>query len=244
VSWKTNLAAVATLVAEPTRATILDALMAGEPLASGELARRAEIAPSTASGHLARLLEGGLVTYQTCGCERRYQLASLEVAEALESLARVARPPSIRSLRAADRERALRLARLCYDHLAGQLGVALTDALVEGSLIGPGDGTFALTARGDERLRAIGVDLDRARTMRRPFARACLDWSERRPHLAGALGAVIADALLAQRLIVRRAHDRAVMVTPQGRATLHELGVELPPDDRTHPVRRHQWCAA
>jgi len=215
------------LLAEPTRATLLDALMAGEPLPAGELARRAGIASSTASGHLARLRAGRLVSFETVGRQRRYRLASPAVAEAIEALARIAPPPPTRSLRAAERDSALRFARMCYDHLAGELGVALTDALVSRKMITPDDGSFRITSRGERRLALLGVDLDGAQAARRSFARSCLDWSEHREHLAGALGAALADALIAQKVIARRPRDRAVTVTPKGRDVLCELGVRL-----------------
>ena len=228
MSGNANVAAVAALVAEPSRAAILDALMAGAFLPAGELARRARIAPSTASVHLARLLGGGLITCETHGRERRYQLASRAVAEALEALARIAPPERLSSLRASDRSAALRHARTCYDHLAGQVGVGLTEALVAGKLLFAGDGGYALSAKGERRLARFGVDVDRARAARRPFARACLDWSERRPHLAGALGAEVAVALLSQSWLLRRPGDRALTLTPSGEAALRELGVQLP----------------
>ena len=220
-----NLAAVAALIAEPARAAILDALLAGEAVRAGELARRAGIAPSTASEHLARLLDGRLVSCEAHGRERRYALASPEVADALEALARIAPPEQIRSLRAADTSSALRYARTCYDHLAGQLGVGLTDALLARNLLLVADGSYTLTPLGETTLAELGVDIDRARTARRSFARACLDWSEQRPHLAGALGAALTDTLLTQRWLLRRPHDRALSVTPKGQAALYEFGV-------------------
>ena len=225
VAGNANLAAVAALIAEPARAAILDALLGGEAVRAGELARRAGIAPSTASEHLARLLDGRLVTCEAAGRERRYALASPEVADALEALARIAPPEQIRSLRAADTSSALRYARTCYDHLAGRLGVGLTDALLARNLLLAADGSYTLTLLGETTLAQLGVDIDRARAARRSFARTCLDWSEQRPHLAGALGSALTDTLLARRWLLRRPHDRALSVTPKGQAALHELGV-------------------
>ncbi len=235
MSGKANVAAVAALVAEPSRARVLDALMGGTSLPAGELARRAGIAPSTASEHLARLLEGGLVRCEPQGRERRYRLASQGVAEALEALARIAPAEPVNSLRAAGRSAALRQARTCYDHLAGQLGVGLTEALVARKLLLVGDGAFILSARGESRLAGLGVDVEGARAARRPFARACLDWSERRPHLAGALGAAVADALFTHKWLLRRPGDRALALPPRGEAALEQLGVRLPRDDRAAP---------
>jgi len=222
----TDLAAVAALIGDPTRAAMLDALVAGEPLRASVLATRAGVAPSTASEHLARLLDGGLVSCEPCGRERRYRLASAEAAEALEALSRLARPVPVRSLRAADRASALREARTCYDHLAGRVGVAVTDALVARRALILGDGSYELTKTGERLLERIGADVASARARKRAFARVCVDWSERRPHLAGALGSAVADALFANGWLARRPNDRGVTVTPAGAAGLSsELGV-------------------
>jgi DNA-binding transcriptional ArsR family regulator len=222
-----DVASVAALVAEPARAAMLDALMDGSSQPAGELALLAGIAPSTASGHLARLLSGGLVDYDVVGRQRRYRLASAEIAEALEALARLARPVEVRSLRAADRDEAIRRARTCYDHMAGRLGVGLTEALVECRALRPLDSSYELTSAGEETMAVLGVDVAAARAHRRSFARACLDWSERRPHLAGALGAALADAFLERRWVERRPRDRGLLVTAAGAAELRRLGVEL-----------------
>jgi DNA-binding transcriptional ArsR family regulator len=234
---RANVAAVASLVAEPTRAAILDALMAGGLLRAGELARRAGVAPSTASEHLSRLLDGRLVICEAHGRERRYGLASHSVAEALEALARIAPPQQAHSLRSSDRASALRHARTCYDHLAGAVGVALTEGLLAQKLLVAGEGSFTLTARGEHRLRLLGVDVEGARAQRRSFARACLDWSERRAHLAGALGAAVADTLLSDEWVLRRPGGRALVVTAHGEASLRELGVRLRRDGRDGRAR-------
>jgi DNA-binding transcriptional ArsR family regulator len=214
---------VAALLGDSTRAAMLDALMDGEARPAGELARRAGVAPSTASEHLQRLLEGRLLTVEPNGRERRYRLASAEVAEVLESLSRLGSEPPPRSLRAAGRTEALRAARTCYDHLAGRLGVAVTEALVERDALRPGDGSFELTASGEAFLAGLRVDVAAARQRKRIFARSCLDWSERRPHLAGALGAALADAALAEDWVRRRPNDRALRVTAAGERAFRDL---------------------
>jgi DNA-binding transcriptional ArsR family regulator len=234
---RANVAAVASLVAEPTRAAILDALMGGGFLRAGELARRAGVAPSTASGHLSRLLDGRLIICEAHGRERRYGLASHSVAEALEALARIAPPVYAHSLRASDRASALRHARTCYDHLAGRVGVAVTEALLAQKLLIAGERFYTLTARGEHRLGSLGVDIEGARAQRRSFARACIDWSERRAHLAGALGAAVAEAAFDDKWVLRRPDGRALVVTPHGEAALCELGVRLPRDCRDSRVR-------
>ena len=224
----TDLAAVAALIGDRTRAAMLDALVAGDPLRASTLAGRAGVAPSTASEHLSRLLEGGLISCQASGRERRYRLASADVAEALEALSRVARPVRVTSLRAAGRGSALREARTCYDHLAGRVGVAVTEALVARRALILGDGSYELTRTGERLLVRIGADVASARARKRAFARACLDWSERRPHLAGALGAAVADALVANGWLARRPNDRGLIVTAAGAAGLRaELGLDL-----------------
>ena len=222
-----DVAGVAALLADPARAAIVDALMDGGTLRAGELARRAGIAPSTASGHLARLLAGGLVACDRRGRERRYRLASAAVAEGIEALARLARPVEVRSLRGADRGTAIRTARTCYDHLAGRLGVSLTEALVGQGVLLARDSAYEVTTAGELTLGRLGVDVAAARASRRSFARACLDWSERRPHVAGALGAALADALMARGWITRRPGDRGLLVTATGTRELRRLGVEL-----------------
>ena len=221
-----DVASVAALVAEPARAAILDALMDGGAHRAGELAQRAGIAPSTASGHLGRLLAGGLVACDVHGRERRYRLASAEAAEALEVLSRLAPSEPIRSLRSATRVEALRAARTCYDHLAGRLGVEVTEALVARATLVLRDGSYDVTEEGAALLMRLGVDVAAARARRRRFAAACLDWSERRPHLAGALGAALADALIGRGWLLPRPHDRALTITAEGRAGLRrELGL-------------------
>lgn len=214
---------VAALLGDPSRAAMLDALMDGGARPAGELARRAGVAPSTASEHLARLVEGRLLIVEPRGRERRYRLASAEVADVLEALSCLGSEAPVNSLRAAGRTEALRAARTCYDHLAGRFGVAVTEALVARDALHIRDGSFELTADGEAFLVRLGVDVAGARARKRVFARACVDWSERRPHLAGALGAALADAALDQGWVHRRPNDRALRVTPKGTAALREL---------------------
>jgi DNA-binding transcriptional ArsR family regulator len=225
-----NVSDVAALLGEPTRAAMLDALMDGEPRPAGELARRAGVAPSTASEHLARLVAGRLLLVEAQGRERRYRLASADVADVLEALARLGSDRPVDSLRAAGRREALRAARTCYDHLAGRFGVAVTEALVARGALRAHDGAFELSETGGGLLAELGVDVAGARASRRLFARVCVDWTERRPHLAGALGAALADAALAQGWVCRRPNDRALHVTPAGAAALEALRGPPPPD--------------
>jgi DNA-binding transcriptional ArsR family regulator len=226
VNGQADIASVGALLADDARAAILLTLLGGEPVPAGELARRAGVSPSGASAHLKRLREGGLITQTSVGRHRYFRLASPELADALESLARVAPIRPVSSFRESEGTRALKRARTCYDHLAGELGVAVADALVARGVLARADDAFTITADGTRWLTTLGVDLETAAGARRSFARACLDWSEQRPHLAGALGAAVADLFFARSWIRRLPGGRAVAVTPDGHAWLaRELGL-------------------
>jgi DNA-binding transcriptional ArsR family regulator len=213
-----EIAPVAALIADPTRAAMLTALLDGRALAAGELARLAGVTAQTASTHLARLRDGGLVTMVSQGRHRYYRLVGPEVAHALEVLAGISGRPAVRSLKHSRQARMLQEARSCYDHLAGRVGVELYDALSrEGHLVEPAEGAHEVTTRGREVLAGFGVDVDAVRLSRRRFAPACLDWLERRPHLGGALGAAVLDRLLALAWLERGATRRALRLTPAGK---------------------------
>ncbi|MDA8317127.1 MAG: helix-turn-helix transcriptional regulator [Actinomycetota bacterium] len=235
-----DIASVAALMGEPARAGVLVALADGRALAASTLAAEAGVAPSTVSGHLARLVEGGLVRVEPSGRNRYYRLAGPQVAEAVEALARLAPTRPVRSLRAGTHAQAIRKARTCYDHLAGRLGVSVMDALVAQDLLraepepqaGPdpvlGAGRarrYAFTDRGRERLEQLGVTLDGS--ARRPLIRYCQDWSEQRPHLGGALGARLLERFVDLGWLVR-VERRVVRVTDAGQASLGaELGIDV-----------------
>jgi DNA-binding transcriptional ArsR family regulator len=228
-SNQADVAGVARLIGEPARAAMLDALLSGRALAAGELGRVGGVSAATASEHLARLREGGLVDVVAAGRHRYYRLAGPDVAHALETLALISPRRPVRSLRQSRAAAALAVARTCYDHLAGQVGVALHDALVtRGALAAGGDG-YRLTGDGAELLSGVGVDIAEASAARRSFARPCLDFTERRPHLAGALGAALCARLLADGWLVRPAADqRGLRVTGRGRDRLAtHFGVRL-----------------
>jgi DNA-binding transcriptional ArsR family regulator len=213
----------ASLIAEPTRAAMITALLDDRPLAAGELARLAGVSPATASAHLARLLNGGLVTMIKQGRHRYYQLAGPEVAAAMEALAHLssANPVQVRSLRESRDAAALSEARTCYDHLAGRAGVALLEALLAGGTLAPArPEAFEVTADGMATLTSFGLNIGALEKTRRRFAGACLDWTERKPHLNGALGAAMTARLLGLGWIERGTRRRAVRVTPAGREGL------------------------
>ena len=218
-----DLAAAATLLAEPARAELVLAVLADGPLTASALAARAGIARSTASGHLGRLVDGGFLVVSGRGRNRYYELAGTEVAEAIEALARVApqRPP--RSLGEATRNELLREARTCYDHLAGRVGVAFAGALERRGVVERVNGDYALGVRAAEELAALGIDLEPLSGQRRPLVRGCLDWSERELHVAGSLGAALTARLFELGCIVRRDGRRSVAVTERGGELFAEL---------------------
>jgi DNA-binding transcriptional ArsR family regulator len=215
-----DIAPVAALLADPARAAMLGALFGGSALAAGELSQVAGISPATASAHLARLLDGGLVTVTRQGRHRYYRLAGHEVASVLEAISQISPVRPVRSLRQSREAAALAQARTCYDHLAGRAGVALFDALMrDGVLTGGGtgqDAAYEVTAEGVDKLADFGVDVAEVRRSRRRFAGACLDWTQRRPHLNGALGAAVTGRLLDLGWIARGTSRRAVRVTEPG----------------------------
>jgi DNA-binding transcriptional ArsR family regulator len=221
-----NVAAVAALVADPARAHMLTALMDGRARTAKELAYGAGITPQTASSHLAKLLRARLLAMERQSRHRYFRLAGPSVGHAIEALMAVspARPGALgRRPRAPSRQPELdelRLARTCYDHLAGRLGVRVTEALVRRRLLIPSGRDFRVTAAGEGFLRRLGLDLDGARRERRAFARACLDWSERRAHLAGSLGAALTRRCLDLRWVRCVDERRTLALTPLGRRAL------------------------
>jgi DNA-binding transcriptional ArsR family regulator len=213
-----DLASVAALMGDRARGQMLATLLDGRARTATELALEGGVAPSTASSHLARLTEAGLLAIARQGRHRYFRLADPEVATALEGLMHLAHRHGRPASRAGPRDAALRRARVCYDHLAGEAAVRLFERLREAAFVAGDDGTLALTARGETWCRRIGVDLDALRNGRRRLCRACLDWSERRTHLAGALGAALFDRLAHLRYLRRLRNSRAVVLSPRGEA--------------------------
>ena len=222
-----SLARLAALIADETRAACLLALLDGRAWTAGELARHAGVAASTLSEHLGKLVAGGLLTEERQGRHRYVRLADARTAQLVEDLVAQVSPgarPAPRTLREAGAGSAMARARTCYDHLAGRLGIALTDALTSRGLLRQDTG-FALTDAGVGWFTAAGIPLER--TGRRPLARACLDWTERRPHLAGVAGAALCRHALDAGWCVRIGSERAVKVTAAGERAFQDLlGVE------------------
>lgn len=219
------IAEVAALVGEPARSVMLVALMDGRALTATELADAAGITPQTASSHLSRMTEAGLLALERQGRHRYHRLASAEVGAMIEAIMAVAADPgrpARRGVRTGPRDAALRQARSCYDHLAGRVAVAIADDLgARGFLASGMDGP--LSEAGADFLASVGVDVASARTGvrgRRAFCRPCLDWSERRPHLAGALGAALFCACLDRGWMRRTPGSRAVTITRAGAQAL------------------------
>lgn len=233
----TDIAAVAAVLADPGRARMVLALGDGRALAASTLAAEAGVAASTASAHLAKLVHAELVQVERHGRHRYYRLTGPHVGELLEALARLAPAAPVRSLREGTRAHAVRSARTCYDHLAGQLGTAIMGALMDQGVLAGGDGTFDSDGSGRDRLSSPGWDCDYQLTdtgrawmddfgvkiatgTRRPLIRYCVDWSEQRHHLSGALGAALLTRLTDMGWLRRAPASRAVHVTSDGRAGL------------------------
>jgi DNA-binding transcriptional ArsR family regulator len=223
-----DLASVDSLIADEHRAQMLMTLLGGRPQSGSALAEAAGISRSLASAHLKKLVEGRLVLAQPSGRQRLYSIASEPVAEALEILILLAPPAKAVSLAGVSRAKSLRWARTCYDHLAGAVGVSVTEAVTARDLVREQDGSYLLGPEGAEEFGRMGIDVAGLERRTRPLLRPCLDWSERRYHLAGSLGAALTAALVERGWITTREASRIVTVTEAGQAGLLEwLGIDL-----------------
>jgi DNA-binding transcriptional ArsR family regulator len=218
-----QISEVAALVGDPARANILSALMDGRALTAGELAFAAGVSPQTTSGHLAKLTEARLLVPQKQGRHRYFRLATPAVGRMIESIMAVAADGPPRHIPPGKFDAALRNARTCYDHFAGRLGVGLADALVERGHVVLGEDGGEVSAPGIGFLAEFGIDLAAVRQSRRAFCRPCLDWTERRPHIAGAVGAALAGRCFEMRWFERMRDSRALVITPAGRSGLAEV---------------------
>lgn len=219
-----NIAAIAAMVGDPARANMLTALLNGAALTASELALEAGVTKQTASSHLAKLVAGGLIAVEAQGRHRYYRLANADVAGLLETLMGVAARAKALRTRPGPKEPALRRARICYDHLAGELGVALFDAFALNKWTQPGpENTFTLTKLGRIKVQTFGVALDDLEKGARPLCRSCLDWSVRRHHLAGALGAGILDVVFDRGWASQKRGSRVLEFTRIGEAGLRRV---------------------
>ncbi|HZT56974.1 MAG TPA: helix-turn-helix transcriptional regulator [Burkholderiaceae bacterium] len=215
-----NIARIAGLIGEPARAEMLTALLGGRALTATELAAAAGVTKQTTSAHLSKLLEAKLLAVQAQGRHRYFRLADDEVAHALETLAGVAFRSRPTRLVTGPREPALRKARVCYDHLAGELSVMVYHGLLASGSLASGTAGLCLSEAGLARFRDLGVDVDAVAQQRRVFCRPCLDWGERRDHLAGALGAALLQRIYELRWAARVKDSRVVEFTAVGEQNL------------------------
>ncbi|MCZ8517183.1 winged helix-turn-helix domain-containing protein [Paenibacillus filicis] len=204
------------MLAEPSRSAMLTLLLDGGRHPAGELAASAGITPQTASFHLNKMTETGIVLVEKHGRHRYYHIGRREDAEIIEQLSALAGPVEIKSLRQSEQMKRLRHARFCYDHLAGEVAVTIAEALVDRQILTKQGLDYELTVTGESFFQSLGIDIPDLRKKRRAFARCCLDWTERRHHLAGALGKAMTDQLFARGWLKRRDNGRGVDVTPEG----------------------------
>ncbi|MCL4118611.1 UNVERIFIED_CONTAM: hypothetical protein GTU68_042951 [Idotea baltica] len=207
------------MLADNTRAEILTVLMDGRAHTGGELARSVGVSASTASEHLSKLLDSEMVAVAAQGRHRYFRLANREIAVMLEALGAA---PVAGNAPAPRAPAALLYARTCYDHLAGELAVRIYDHLVASGHLNEHDDHVELTDSGSAHLEAVGVDVQAARAAKRPTVRACLDWTERRHHLAGAVASGLLDALLDKKWIARSTTPRAIRITEAGRVAMFD----------------------
>lgn len=217
-----DFATIASLIGEPSRAAILAALLSGEALPASELAYRAHVTPQTASSHLAKLLDANLLKVTATGRHRYYSLKNHDVARILETLQIIAPPLKPQTLRTSKISPELCQARTCYDHLAGKLGVSVTHALIEQNYLELDEQNYLLTPKGLAWFESWEIDVEPLKKKRRKFAYACLDWSERRFHIAGSLGAVVADLFFDKGWVKRLPHTRALKITRIGETILKQ----------------------
>jgi DNA-binding transcriptional ArsR family regulator len=217
-----DISRVAALIGDPARSNMLLALLDGRALTAGELAAQAGITKQTASSHLARMLDGGLVAREVQGRHHYYRLGGADVALALEALLGVSEKRTGVRTRTGPRDPALRKARVCYDHLAGELGVLAYDRLLaEGILVARGE-DVTVAVKGWVRLGEIGVHEAEMPASRRPLCKGCLDWSMRRHHLAGRVGQQMLERMLAMKWAKRLPESRVIQFTPSGEAAFRK----------------------
>jgi DNA-binding transcriptional ArsR family regulator len=217
-----NIVPVASLLADPTRASFLQELSDGRALPAGELARRAHVSPSTASSHLFKLIEAGLLAVEKQGRHRYYRIANPAIIQAIETLAALAPARPVRSLRESQIAEAVRNGRMCYNHLAGSLGVRLSQALVDKHVLDVSDDGYSITQDGLQWLGNFGIDKAVFKKQGSLVVPHHIDWSERRPHIAGELGAAFARRLFDLQWITRVPSSRAVRLTVTGEQALRD----------------------
>ena len=214
---ESDIAHMAGLIGDPARSRMLMALMGGKALTASELALEADVTPQTASSHLSKLVARELLVVRKQGRHRYFQLRGSEVAELLESLLTLSTKPSASTLFTGPRDPQLRKARVCYDHLAGEYGILIFDSLIANGYL-KDDGDITLTDSGSRFFTTLGVNVVELKNKKRPLCKACLDWSERRNHLAGALGKWILDDIFANKWAHKALNSRVVRFSESGLA--------------------------
>lgn len=211
-----NISKIAALLSDQTRSSILLSLMDGTIHPVSELAYIAKVKPQTASFHLHKMLEANLISVEKHGRHRYYRLISSDVATVIESMLNISPEPPVNSLRDSREKSAIHYARTCYDHLAGYMGVQITNSLIQQNIIKKEGLNFEVTQEGNHFFQSFGINIDEQKKKRRAYARCCLDWSERQHHIAGALGNALLVKMLEQQWITRLPNTRAIKVTSNG----------------------------
>jgi len=218
-----KLGTIASLIGDRSRSVMLWSLMDGRAYTATELSLLAEVSPQSASSHLAKLVEAGILAVTKQGRHRYYSYATSNAAVVMESIANLL-PRNASNTAVVEQDRGgITFARTCYDHIAGKVGVAITAAMTDRRIIRPAGGEFVVTKQGREWFESAGMDTEEIRLEKRAFARRCLDWSERKPHLAGALGAALLRKMLKEKWVRKVGDSRELMLTPGGRAQLKTL---------------------
>jgi DNA-binding transcriptional ArsR family regulator len=227
MEYNNEFSTIASLIGEPARATMLWNLLDGRAYTAGELALSAGLSAQSASNHLNKLIEAELLKMEKQGKHRYYRFAKPEVAYAMEAIANLlpAKSKAMPHKHFANGD--IQYARTCYDHLAGKVAVTLTQSLVQQKIIKLKDEAYIVTPAGAEWFANLGIDLEAVQQQKRAFARPCLDWTERKYHLAGALGAALLDQLLAKNWLRRKPNERTLVLTGKGEKGLYELGIRM-----------------
>jgi DNA-binding transcriptional ArsR family regulator len=219
-----DITSIAALLADPSRATILVALLGKDALPASELAHKAYISPQTASSHLSKLVAGNLIAVERHGRHRYYRLANEQVGRFIETLATIATPPRVPSVDDLDEEsKAIRYARTCYDHLAGKVAVQIAHSFEQQNLLTRSGKGYDVTPEGEQWLKRLRIDVAELQQSRRPFALQCLDWSERQYHIAGLLGAALLERFFALNYLARTKRTRCIRITLDGKKALNRL---------------------
>lgn len=226
IIMETQFSQIASLIGDPVRSKILWALLDGRAYTATELALRADTSPQNISMHLNKLVKADLLAVESQGRHRYYNYARPDISYAIEALVNLI--PKRESKKQAETYKPVEYCRSCYDHLAGKVGVLVTDGLLTHELIHKQNNNFDISSKGTDWFGSLGVDVDLLRQQKRVFARSCLDWSERRHHLAGSLGAALLDTMIVNGWVRRTQDSRAIVVTAKGRFALHDhLKIEL-----------------